>query len=175
MLTPKATQKSTYNHTLANIKEIIQNPWSILKTSKALEKTFSVESIIAFCKKQKSETTHWRKYDPKRKNIKKSGNKYEGKCTPCKSGMRSLCCLQVQNTHSFRSQQNGRIFTIFHQVSCKSDFLIYRSECQKCHIQYVGKTETDFNLRLNNHLKDVYKAVRMYIKLMLFQLYAILL
>ena len=26
------------------------------------------------------------------------------------------------------------------------------------HIQYVGKAETDFNLRLKNHRKDVYKA-----------------
>ena len=25
-------------------------------------------------------------------------------------------------------------------------------------MQYVGKAETDFNLRLNNHLEDVYKA-----------------
>ena len=77
---------------------------------------------------------------------------------PCKSGIRPLCRLQVQNTHSFRSQQNGRIFTIFHQVNCKSDFAIYLLECKKCHIQYVGKAETDFNLRLNSHRKDVYKA-----------------
>ena len=90
--------------------------------------------------------------------MKKSSNKYEGKCKPSKSGIRSLCCLQVQNTHSFRSQQNGQIFTIFDQVNCKSDFVIYLLECRKRHIQYVGKAETDFNLRLNNHRKDVYKA-----------------
>ena len=35
---------------------------------------------------------------------------------------------------------------------------MYLLECKKCHIQYVGKAETDFNLRLNNHRKDVYKA-----------------
>ena len=92
------------------------------------------------------------------KNIKKSSNKYEGKCTPYKSGIRSLCRLQVQNTHSFRSQQNGRIFTIFHQVNCKSDFAIYLLECKKCRIQYLGKADTDFNLRLNNHCKDICKA-----------------
>ena len=91
-------------------------------------------------------------------NIEKSSNKYEGKCTPFKSGILSLCCLQLQNTHSFRSQQNGRIFTIFHQVNCKSDFVIYLLECKKCHIQYLGKAEADFNLRLNNHYKDIYKA-----------------
>ena len=66
--------------------------------------------------------------------------------------------MQVQNPYSFRSQQNGRIFTIFHQVNCKRDFGIYLLECEKCHIQYVGKAETDFNLRLKNHSNDVYKA-----------------
>ena len=35
--------------------------------------------------------------------------------------------------------------------------MIYLLECQKCHIQYVGKAETDFNLRLNNHRRNVYK------------------
>ena len=68
-----------------------------------------------------------------------------------------MCFLQVQNAHSFRSQQNGRIFTIFHQLNCKSDSVIYFLEC-KCRIQYLGKAESDFDLRLNNHRKNVYKA-----------------
>ena len=68
---------------------------------------------------------------------------------------------------SFRSQQNARIFTIFCHVNCKSDFVIYLLECKKCHIQNVGKAETDFSLRTT--------TVRMYIKLMLLQLHAILL
>ena len=28
-------------------------------------------------------------------------------------------------------------------------------ECTLCHIQYIGKSETQFNLRLNNHRKDL--------------------
>ena len=54
-LTSKTTQKAqvlpltvTHNRTLPNVKQIIQNHWSILKTNKALEKTFSVEPIITF-------------------------------------------------------------------------------------------------------------------------------
>ena len=53
-LTPEATQKSqvlplkmTYNCTLPNIKQIIQNHWAILKTNKVLLKKFSFEPIIA--------------------------------------------------------------------------------------------------------------------------------
>ena len=71
---------------------------------------------------------------------------------------KQIYCLYVQNTHSFRSQQNGWIFTIFHQFNCKSDFAIYVLECKRCHIQYVDKAKTNFNLRLKNDRKDVYKA-----------------
>ena len=28
-------------------------------------------------------------------------------------------------------------------------------ECRICRIQYFGKSETEFNIRLNNHRKDV--------------------
>ena len=37
-------------------------------------------------------------------------------------------------------------------------FLIYLLECEECYVQYVGKAKTDFNLRLNNHFNDAYKA-----------------
>ena len=41
------------------------------------------------------------------------------------------------------------------RVNCKSSFVIYLLECYICNIQYVGKSETPFNIRLNNHRKDV--------------------
>lgn len=64
----------------------------------------------------------------------------------------------MQNRYSSHSQQNGQIFTIFHKVNCKSDFVIYLLECRRFPIQYVSKAETDFNSRLNKHCNDVYKA-----------------
>ena len=30
-------------------------------------------------------------------------------------------------------------------------------ECSLCNIQYIGKAETQFNIRLNNHRKDSHK------------------
>ena len=38
------------------------------------------------------------------------------------------------------------------------EYVIYLLECTKCKIQYVGKAETEFNIRLNNHQKDVRKS-----------------
>ena len=34
---------------------------------------------------------------------------------------------------------------------------MYLMECTKCKFQYVGKAETELNLRINNHRKDVLK------------------
>ena len=42
---------------------------------------------------------------------------------------------------------------IFHNVNCASSYVIYFMECILCNKQYVGKAETTFNTRLNNHRK----------------------
>ena len=45
-------------------------------------------------------------------------------------------------------------YQILHQRNCKSSYIIYLSERLKCHLQYVGKSETEFNIRLNSHRID---------------------
>ena len=58
---------------------------------------------------------------------------------------------------NIRSNQMNRTFRIYHNLSCNSKYVIYLLECTKCKIQYVGKAETEFNIRPNNHRKDVWK------------------
>ena len=55
---------------------------------------------------------------------------------------------------TFKSNQTSKIFKIYHRVNCKSCFVVYLLECYICNIQCVGKSETPFNIRLNNHRKD---------------------
>ena len=69
----------------------------------------------------------------------------------------SLCCQQVHKTTTFKSTQTREPFTIFHQVTFHSNYVIYLLECIMCKIQYAGKSETPFNIRLNNHRKDIKK------------------
>ena len=45
------------------------------------------------------------------------------------------------------------IYIIFFNLNCKSEYIIYLIKCILCKIQYVGKAQTVFNLRLNNHTK----------------------
>ena len=40
-------------------------------------------------------------------------------------------------------------------LNSKSQWIIYLLEYILCNIQHIGKSETSFNIRLNNHRKDV--------------------
>ena len=55
------------------------------------------------------------------------------------------------------SQQTKRTFNIFFNLNCKSENVIYLMESTLCNMQYVRKTDTAFNLRLNNHRKNAKK------------------
>ena len=54
---------------------------------------------------------------------------------------------------SLFNKQRFRTVTI--EVKYKRNYL---SIIKQCLIQYIGKTETDFNVRMKNHPEDVYKA-----------------
>ena len=56
------------------------------------------------------------------------------------------------------SQQTKQEFNIFFKLNRKSEYVIYLMECILSKMQYVGKAETAFNLRLNNHRKDTKKS-----------------
>ena len=63
--------------------------------------------------------------------------------------------MQVVNTNTFKDNQTKIVFNIYHIIACKNQCTIYVLECSQYNIQYVGKSETNFNIRLNNHQKDV--------------------
>ena len=88
------------------------------------------------------------------KLVKTKSNHHTGKWVSCNSTL-CLCCQQLISTAIFKSNQTSKTFKICHRVNCKSSFVIYLLECYICNIQYVGKSETPFNIRLNNHRKDV--------------------
>ena len=62
-----------------------------------------------------------------------------GQFTSCYNS-RSLCYHQVLKTTL--KPQTRETFTIFHQVTCHSNYVIYLLECVMCKIQYAGKSET---------------------------------
>ena len=76
---------------------------------------------------------------------------------PCHSKTGYLCCKQVKHSNKFSSTVTKSTYNISNKLNCKSSYLIYLMECTLCKWQYTGKSEIEFNIRLNNHRKDVYK------------------
>ena len=70
---------------------------------------------------------------------------------PCNSKLNNLCCTQVQSTNTFKNTVTHKTFKMYNKLNCKSKYLIYLMECMLYNKQYTGKSETTFNLRLNNH------------------------
>ena len=83
---------------------------------------------------------------------------------PAQTTTTDQCTLLHQSiTLKPTSSQNKSIYKhsnqrdFFRQVTCHSNYVIYLLECVMCKIQYFGKSETSFNIKLNNHRKDVWK------------------
>ena len=86
--------------------------------------------------------------------MKKKAQKKHLFCSPCYKKRDNLYCQQVEKTNVFKSYKTGKTYKIFHQLTCKSQAIIYLLQCRICFIQYVGKSKTTFNLRFKNHRKD---------------------
>ena len=119
-----------------------------------LKKLFENKSLLAFRKNKNLRQLIGGNTIEKNKKLLTTNKFTNGKCSPCFSNSRTLCCKQVIKTEHFKSNQTNRTFRIFQKTTCKSNFIIYLLECELCKIQYVGKAETAFNIRLNNHRKD---------------------
>ena len=127
----------------------------VLQVNPELKEIFQSSPIIAFRKNRNLKQIIGSNTTEHDKTLIRSNNKVNGKSSPCLSNTRTLCCKQVVSTTSFKSNETNRAFKIFHNINCKSTFLIYLLECNICNIQYLGKSETTFNIRFNNHRKDV--------------------
>ena len=65
--------------------------------------------------------------------------------------------MQVISSSTSKSQGTSKSYTIFHVVSSSSAYVIYLMECTLSKKQYVGKSETSFNIILNIRRNNVKK------------------
>ena len=52
---------------------------------------------------------------------------------------------------NFQSSATGRQYSIRQNLSCSSRNVIYLATCNKCNLQYVGSSSTEFKVRFRNH------------------------
>ena len=138
------------------MRKVINKHWSILlQINLELQETFENNPFVALKRNKNLQEVignytikSWKVYKAHSKNRK-------GECEPCNTIKPSVCFKQVIDTNTFQSYQRQQLHAIFHKLNCKSKFIIYLTECALCKVQYVGKVETTFNVKLNNYMKDL--------------------
>lgn len=149
----------TYNKTLPSVSKSIRKHWEILNIDEKQAAIFKNTRPIVAYKRNKNLKQYIGQTTISRDKVCRSGKNYnnpqKGTCRPCNTKVGNLCCKQLKETKDFVSRATNEKFSIRHNVNCKSTHVIYLLECTRCKIQYVGKCETQLNIRINNHRKDV--------------------
>ena len=147
---------TTFNKTLPRIQKAFDKHWNLLHINEDLRKSFEQRPKLVYRRNKNLRDFIGQTTINNNKVVKKKVLK-QGKCRPCLTNTRNLCCRQVASATSFKSFQTKQVFKILHNTTCRSNNVIYLMECCKCNMQYVGKCETSFNIRLNNHRINAYK------------------
>ena len=132
--------------------------WHPLHINSNLAAIFRNSAILAFRENKNLRDIIGTKLIEKGKVKRKSTNKIQGKCTSYLVNNRTLGCKQVTNATMFRKSLTNRTFQIYHNLKCKSKYIIYLLECTECKMQYIGKAKTEFSIKLKNHQKNVWKT-----------------
>ena len=142
---------TTYNPQTLFISGIANWNCHFLQSNERLAKLFKERPLIAY-RWPKSLRDMLVSSKPRTKTTNDKA-KIKNGCRPCNKP-RWGWCLHIEKTTTFTgTNQADRMFDI--TVNCQSAFVIYITECSICKLQYVGKSETAFNLQLNDHRNHI--------------------
>ena len=146
---------TTCNPHATFIAEVAKRNWNFLQSRERLALIFNKPPLVAY---RRSKSLRDRLVSTKFSNGTTDNALIPRGCKPCQ---RPKCswCNKINETKTFKSTSNNKIFTIFHSLDCQSSWVIYIIECNTYRLQYIGKSETGFNLRLNNHRNHIKKGV----------------
>lgn len=155
---PKTTNQipfiTTYHKNLPKIRSIIDKTWNLLHINDNIKKIFDEKPFVAYRRNRNLRDLIGQTTIVNNRVKRTKQQRQIGKCSPCRTSFRNLCCNQIKNTTTFQSNITKETFQIYHRTNCRSHHVIYLMECKKCKIQYIGKCERNFNERLNKHRSD---------------------
>ena len=148
---------TTYNPRTSYIAEVANRNWHFLQSKERLAHIFRERPIIAY---RRSKSLRDILVSTKLTGRTPEGHTTTmGSCGPCNKPKCSWRVL-INKTSTFTdTQRDGKVIDLFHTVNCQSTFVIYIIECRICRLQYVGKSETTFNMRLDNHRNHIKRGV----------------
>ena len=139
-----------YNPILPDIQKVIQKHAHLLRSSPELLEIFPSKSIFPAYRRTKNLKDI---LAPSKFRGASAVNQAEGEmggCFKCSSRC-DLCKKFLIEDSKFKSFSTGRTYKINQNLSCSSKNVVYLASCNKCNLQYVGSTSTEFKIRIRNH------------------------
>ena len=139
-----------YNPNLPNINYIIRKHLHLLESNTKLKELFPKNSIIPAYRRSKNlkEILAPSKYQAR--NIHTT-NPLDGGCYKCDKSRCDLCKNYFVESRNFCSFRTGKSYIVRPNLTCSSKNVIYLASCNKCQLQYIGSTTTEFKVRFRNH------------------------
>lgn len=148
----KVTFVIPFDPRLPKISEIANRHFNLLKSDKSCEKIFQAGVQVAYKRHPnikeilcRATIPPWKKRAPTRENV---GWRTCHKL-PCSA------CSYSKNITNFKVKATGKTKTINQKITCQDTNVIYCIECEKCGLQYVGKTKNSFKSRCYQHAYSV--------------------
>ncbi|XP_071177436.1 uncharacterized protein [Mytilus edulis] len=140
----------TFHPDLTNISSSIRKHWRLIENDSSLKEIFPSPPVIAYRRPKNLKDILVTS------KVKKHETSKFGCYKQC--GRRNCKCCKAANTdHSFSSTVTKQRYNIYVTSNCKTENSIYILTCGTCKLQFVGETETTFNIRLNNHRSFIQK------------------
>ena len=146
----KLTFTCKYDPRLPSISKIIQKHFTVMGEDPYLKRVFQEGCQVSYSRyKNLKETICRGKLFPvrdSRPKREKLGWKTCGKC---------VSCAHSRNISEFRCHATGEVIKIRQAIKCTDENLIYCIACNKCGMQYIGKTISSFRTRMIQHRNSI--------------------
>ena len=141
----------TYHPLLKDFAKVIKKHLHLLHMKDEVKKAFTPGPMVSFrgARKLSSYLVRAKLYP-----LERSVGSF--KC----NGKRCQVCINVTESNTFSSSVDKKEYVINHSFNCNDKCIIYLLTCNKCKMQYVGKTVDDFRLRWNNYKDNTRKSLR---------------
>lgn len=144
----KVTFVIPFDPRLPKISEIANRHFNLLKSDKSCAKIFKAGVQVAYKRHPNIKEVLCRAIvPPLKKRVSTRDNVGWKTCQklPCST------CTYSKSRTSFKVKATGKTKTINQKITCQDTNVIYCIECEKCGLQYVGKTKNSFKTRCNQH------------------------
>ena len=137
---------TSYNKTLPDAKNMMKRHWTMLNTNEKCRDVYKMKPQIVYKRsKNLSDILVRAKYRKDKANPVCKEVKTVSRCSSC-----SWCNKMTEGTY-FKSFTTGKKYKIFHEMTCTTPWVIYLCRCKVHKKQYIGKSETKLNIRMNNN------------------------